>query len=115
MGWTDVNKSPGGEEAPTGTVTTLSRVMRLRGQYNIFPPESQEREEKFMQYEEVVKMVENSEKRVDEMLRAARLERHERQPMNKDMLAMLLNYAVGTLAMVLGFAALFLIIYYMGR
>lgn len=42
-------------------------------------------------------------------------ERHERQPMSKEMLAMLLNYAMGTLAMLGGFRALYMIIYYMGR
>lgn len=68
-----------------------------------------------MEYKEVVKMIEDSEKRVDEVLKAAKLERRERQPMSKDMLAMVLNYAVGTLAMVMGFAALFMIIYFMGR
>lgn len=67
-----------------------------------------------MEYQEVVKMIEDSEKRVDEILKAAKLERHERQPMSKDMLAMVLNYAVGTIAMLLGFAALFMIIYFMG-
>ena len=68
-----------------------------------------------MQYEEVVKMIEDSEKRVDEVLKAAKLERHERQPMTKEMLAMILNYVVGTLAMVLGFALVFMIVYFMGR
>lgn len=67
-----------------------------------------------MQYEEVVKLIEDSEKRVDEVLKAAKLERHERQPMSKEMLAMVLNYAVGTIAMLLGFAALFMVIYFMG-
>lgn len=65
-----------------------------------------------MQYEEVVKMIEDSEKRVDEVLKAAKLERHERQPMSRDMLAMILNYIVGTLAMIMGFAAFYMIIYY---
>lgn len=65
-----------------------------------------------MQYEEVVKMIEDSEKRVDEVLKAAKLERHERQPMSRDMLAMVLNYIVGTLAMIMGFAAFYMIIYY---
>lgn len=32
-------------------------------------------------FKEVVKGIEESEKRVDEVLKAARLERHERQPM----------------------------------
>lgn len=67
-----------------------------------------------MEYKEVVKMIEDSEKRVDEVLKAAKLERHERQPMSKEMLAMLLNYAVGTIAMIFGFVALYMIIYYMG-
>lgn len=67
-----------------------------------------------MDYKEVVKMIEDSEKRVDEVLKAAKLERHERRPMSKEMLAMLLNYAVGTIAMIFGFVALYMIIYYMG-
>lgn len=67
-----------------------------------------------MEYKEVVKLIEDSEKRVDEVLKAARLERHEKAPMSKDMLAMILNYAVGTLAMVMGFAAVYMIIYFMG-
>lgn len=52
---------------------------------------------------------------MDEVLKAARLERHERQPMGKDMLAMVLNYVVGTLTMIMGFSALYMIIYFMGR
>lgn len=67
-----------------------------------------------MQYEEVLKMIEDSEKRVDEMLKAARLERHEKKPMPNELLQMILNYAVGAVAMVLGFGVLFLIIYFMG-
>ena len=68
-----------------------------------------------MQYEEVVKMIEDSEKRVDEVLKAAKLERHERKPMDKEVLAMLLNYVIGTIAMLFGFGALYMIIYFMGR
>lgn len=64
--------------------------------------------------EEVVQDIDQSEKNVDKVLKAGRLERHEKAPMSKDMLAMILNYVVGTLAMVLGFAALFMIIYFMG-
>lgn len=67
-----------------------------------------------MDYKEVVKMIEDSEKRVDEVLKAAKLARHERQPMSKEMLAMILNYAVGTIAMLFGFGALYMIIYFMG-
>lgn len=67
-----------------------------------------------MQYEEVVKMIKESEQRVDEVLKAARLERHPREPMSKEKLAMVLNYVMGTIAMILGFAALFMVIYFMG-
>lgn len=67
-----------------------------------------------MQYEEVVKLIEESEKRVDEVLKAARLQRHERAPMPKDRLELILNYAVGILALLLGAAAVFMIIYFMG-
>lgn len=59
-------------------------------------------------------MIEDSEKRVDEVLKAAKLERHERQPMSRENLAMILNYIVGTIAMVMGFAALFMVIYFAG-
>lgn len=47
-------------------------------------------------------------------MKAARLDRHEKVPMSKDMVAMILNYIVGTLAMIMGFAALYMIIYFMG-
>ena len=68
-----------------------------------------------MQYEEVVKMIKEREARVDEVLKAAKLERHEKQPMTKEMLAMILNYIVGTLAMLLGFGLLFWIVWLMGH
>ena len=67
-----------------------------------------------MQLEEFIKRLENMEKDVDRILKAARLGRHEKEPMSKDKLAMRLNYAVGTLAMLFGFAALFMIIYFVG-
>lgn len=67
-----------------------------------------------MNFEDVVKMVKDGNDKVDELLKAAKLERHERQPMSKEMLAMLLNYVVGTLAMLFGFGALYMIIYFMG-
>lgn len=67
-----------------------------------------------MEYKEVVKLIEDSEKRVDEVLKAARLDRHEKAPMSKEMAAMLLNYVVGILAMIMGFAALYMVIYFMG-
>lgn len=60
-----------------------------------------------MEFNEVVKQIEESEDNVDKVLKAGRLERHERQPMSKEMLAMVLNYIVGTLAMILGFGVVY--------
>lgn len=40
--------------------------------------------------------------------------KRDREPMSDARLHMLLNYAVGTLAMVMGFAALYMVIYFMG-
>lgn len=68
-----------------------------------------------MQYEEVVKMIKEREARVDEVLKAAKLERREKQPMTKEMLAKILNYIVGTLAMLMGFGLLFWIVWLMGH
>ena len=67
-----------------------------------------------MEYKEVIKLIEDSEKRVDEVLKAAKLERHEKSPMSMERLAMILNYVVGTIAMIFGFVALYMIIYFMG-
>lgn len=65
-------------------------------------------------FEDVVKAIEESEKRVDEVLKAAKLERHERQLMGMERLTLILNYPMGGVAMVLGFAILFFIIYLYG-
>lgn len=67
------------------------------------------------EFNEVVKQIEKSEENVDKVLKAGRLERHERQPMTMEKLTLILNYTVGTIAMVLGFGILYLIIYFMGR
>lgn len=67
-----------------------------------------------MQYEEVVKMIEDSEKRVDEVLKAAKLDRHERQPMDYERYKFTLYFVAGMVAMVLGFVAAFMIIYFAG-
>lgn len=67
-----------------------------------------------MEYKEVVKLIEESEKRVDEVLKAARLQRHERAPMPKEKMELILNYVVGILALLLGAVAVFMIIYFMG-
>lgn len=66
-------------------------------------------------FNEVVKQIEDVEKKVDMVLKAARLERHEKQPISKEMLEMILNYVVGTLAMILGFGLALLIVWLMGH
>ena len=72
------------------------------------------KEDIFIQYEEVLKMIADSEKRVDEMLKAARLERHERKPMSLERLQLILSYVAGILALTFGAVAVFMIIYFMG-
>lgn len=67
-----------------------------------------------MDYKEVVKMIEDSEKRVDEVLKAAKLDRHERQPMDYERYKFTLYFVAGMVAMVLGFVAAFMIIYFAG-
>ncbi len=64
-----------------------------------------------MDYKEVVKMIEDSEKRVDEVLKAARLERHEKQPMSMDRLKFLVESGLIALGMILIFAFFFALFY----
>lgn len=66
-----------------------------------------------MEYKEVVRLIEESEKRVDEVLKAARLQRHEKQPMPKEKLELILNYTFGILALLLGSVAVYMFIYFM--
>lgn len=68
-----------------------------------------------MDYKEVVKMIEDSEKRVDEVLKAAKLDRHERQPMDYERYKFTLYFVAGMVAMVMGFAAAYMVIYFAGR
>ncbi len=62
-------------------------------------------------FKEVIHTIKGAEKDKDKFCRAARI---ERQPMSDARFTAMLNYAVGTLAMVMGFAALYMIIYFMG-
>lgn len=48
------------------------------------------------------------------LTRAAHIERHERQPMDFERLKFILYFAAGMVAMVMGFIALYMIIYFMG-
>lgn len=62
-------------------------------------------------FKEVIHTIKDAEKDKDKFCKAARI---ERQPMSDTRFIALLNYVVGTLAMVMGFAALYMIIYFMG-
>lgn len=64
-----------------------------------------------MDYKEVVKMIEDSEKRVDEVLKAARLDRHEKQPMSMDRIKFLVESGLTALGMILIFAFFFTLFY----
>lgn len=67
-----------------------------------------------MSYEDVVKMIKESESRVDEVLKAARLERHEKQPMSMERLKFLVESGLIALGMVLMFAFFFTLFYLCG-
>lgn len=64
-----------------------------------------------MQYEEVVKMIKESEQRVDEVLKAARLDRHEKVPMSMKRLKFLVESGLMALGMILIFAFFFTLFY----
>ena len=49
------------------------------------------------------------------LTRAAHIERHERHPMDFERLKFILNFVAGMTAMVLGFIALYMVIYFTGR
>lgn len=67
-----------------------------------------------MDFKDVVEMVKEGNEKVDELLKAARLERRERQPMDFERYKFTLYFAAGMVAMVLGFVAAFMVIYYAG-
>ncbi|NBH24707.1 hypothetical protein D3Z60_02590 [Lachnospiraceae bacterium] len=68
-----------------------------------------------MEYKEVVQLIEDSEKRVDEVLKAARLDRHEKVPMSYEQYKFTLYFIAGMVAMIGGFVAAYMIIYFAGR
>lgn len=67
-----------------------------------------------MELKEFIQRIEDVEKNVDKVLKAARLERHERQPMDYERYKFTLYFAAGMVAMVMGFAAAYMVIYFMG-
>ena len=66
-------------------------------------------------FEETVKQIEDSEKNVDKVLKAGRLERHEKKSMTLERLTLLLNYGLAAISIVMGFGLLYLIVYFIGR
>lgn len=64
-----------------------------------------------MEYDEVVKMIVDSEKRVDEVLKAARLDRHEKVPMSMERLKFLVESGLIALGMILIFGFFFTLFY----
>ena len=68
-----------------------------------------------MQYEEVVKMIEESNKKVDEVLKAAKLQRVPKEPMSKDKLEMILAYVSGMVGIVAGTILAFSFMYMMTK
>ncbi len=74
-----------------------------------------EKMEEIMDLEDFIKRIESVEKNLDRILKAARLERHERQPMSYERYKFTLYFIAGMVAMVLAFAAAMMIIYFAGR
>ena len=68
-----------------------------------------------MEYKEVVETIKKSEERVDEVLKAARLQRHEKTPMQKEKLELILDYVVKILEIVFCFAFVFMFFYFMSH
>lgn len=67
-----------------------------------------------MELKEFIKRIEDVENNVDKVLKAARLERHERKPMDYERYKFTLYFVAGMVAMIMGFAMAYLIIYFMG-
>ena len=68
-----------------------------------------------MELKEFIQRIEDVEKNVDKVLKAASLERHERQPMDYERYKFTLYFIAGMVAMVMGFAAAYMVIYFAGR
>lgn len=68
-----------------------------------------------MEFKEEVKQMKRSEKNVDKVLKAARLERHEKAPMDMERLKFLVESGLLALGMILVFAFFFMMFYMIGR
>ena len=67
-----------------------------------------------MNLDEFIKRIETIEKDVDRVLKAARLERHEKVPMSMERLKFLVEAGLMALGMMLIFAFFFML-FYLGR
>lgn len=65
-------------------------------------------------FDEVVKMIEESNKKVDEVLKAAKLQRHDRAPMPKDRLEMIFNFILLVMIVVGVAIGVYMVIYFCG-
>lgn len=65
-----------------------------------------------MELDEFIKRLESTERDVDRILKAARLDRHEKQPMSKERLEMILGYILAALGMILMFGFFFMLFYF---
>lgn len=62
-------------------------------------------------FDEVVKQIDESEKNVDKVLKAARLDRHEKTSISTERLRMILDSFLMSLGMILIFAFFFMLFY----
>ena len=63
-----------------------------------------------MEFKEVVEQIEQSEKNVDKVLKAARLKRHEKGSIPADKLGMIFGFIAGMVSIVLVFAFLIILL-----
>lgn len=68
-----------------------------------------------MELEEFIKRLENMEKDVDRILKAARLGRCPKEPMSKDKLEMVLDHIVLAVGILIGGGLMFSFFYFMSR
>lgn len=66
-------------------------------------------------FKEVVKGIRKSEKNVDKVLKAARIERHEKSSMSTERLELILGFAAGIFIAILLFAFLIVLFVLMKR
>lgn len=68
-----------------------------------------------MELEDFIERLENTEKDVDRILKAARLGRCPKEPMSKDKLEMVLNHVTLMVGILIGGGLMFSFFYFMSR